>query len=222
VGYIAGYKPRANYQGLLAEAVERFLVLNPTYLDHLADAPKLSPAQAPRTPERDLDDVFEDPPDEMPMPMPGKPWLTGLGRRVDFAARDAADRRLGKLGNEFVVELERARLRGEGRDDLARTVDWVAESVGDGLGYDVRSFDGGSGEERLVEVKTTGLGKAFPFYVTATEVRCAEDVPGQFHLYRVFDFAAEPRPYVLPGSLRATCRLDPIQFRAAVGAPDGG
>lgn len=217
--YIAGYKPRANYQGLLAAAVERFLIQHLAYLDQLADAPKLSPTHAPPAPGDDLDHVFEDPPDDMPLPPPSKPWLTGIGRRIDFAARDAADRRLGKLGEEFVVELERARLRGEGRDDLARKVDWVAASVGDGLGYDVRSFDGWSGEERLVEVKTTGLGKAFPFYVTATEVRCSEDVPGRFHLYRVFDFAVEPRLFVLPGSLRATCRLDPVQFRAAAGPP---
>jgi hypothetical protein len=125
--------------------------------------------------------------------------------------------RLGRLGEEFVFELERARLREEGRDDLARKVDWVAQTVGDGLGYDVLSFDESSGAERLVEVKTTGLGKAFPFYVTATEVRCSEDMPDRFHLYRVFDFASDPRLYVLPGPLRATCRLDPVEYRAAVG-----
>jgi hypothetical protein len=31
------------------------------------------------------------------------------------------------------------------------------------------------------------------FYVTATEVRCSEDVADRFHLYRVFDFADSPR-----------------------------
>jgi hypothetical protein len=97
-------------------------------------------------------------------------------------------------------------------------VDWSSQTVGDGLGYDVRSFDDVGGGERLVEVKTTGLGKAFPFYVTATEVRCSDDVPDRFVLYRVFDFAGVPRLYVLPGSLRATCRLDPVQYRAAAGA----
>jgi hypothetical protein len=91
-----------------------------------------------------------------------------------------------------------------------------ADTVGDGLGYDVLSFDDASGDVRLVEVKTTGLPKAFPFYVTATEVRCSEDVSDRFLLYRVFDFASEPQPFVLPGSLRSTCRLDPVQYRAAV------
>jgi hypothetical protein len=41
-------------------------------------------------------------------------------------------------------------------------------------------------------------------------------VPDRFLLYRVFDFAADPRLCVLPGSLRDTCRLDPVQFRASV------
>jgi hypothetical protein len=51
----------------------------------------------------------------------------------------------------------------------------------------------------MVEVKATGLGKLFPFHVTSDEVRCSEDVPGQFHLFRVFDLGREPRPYILHG-----------------------
>ena len=34
--------------------------------------------------------------------------------------------------------------------------------------------------EKLVEVKTTGLGKFCPFFVTDNEVRCSEDVPEQY------------------------------------------
>ncbi len=55
------------------------------------------------------------------------------------------------------------------------------------------SFDEADDTERLVEVKTTGLGKFHPFLVTANEVRCSEDVPEKFRLYRVFDFARSPR-----------------------------
>jgi hypothetical protein len=77
------------------------------------------------------------------------------------------------------------------------------------------SFDEIDDSERLVEVKTTGPGKHFPFYVTVTEVRCSEDQPNRFHLYRVFDFAREPRVYVLSGALSQVCRLEPIQYRAS-------
>ena len=114
------------------------------------------------------------------------------------------------------MRLERHRLRLVGRDDLAGRVLWASEEVGDGLGFDVLSFDDRDESERLVEVKTTGLGKFFPFYVTATELRCSEDVPERFHLFRVFDFGAEPRVYILAGSLAANCRLEPTQYRATV------
>jgi hypothetical protein len=92
----------------------------------------------------------------------------------------------------------------------------VAETVGDGLGYDVLSFDGGDGSERPVEVKTTGLGKSFPFRVTANEVRCSEALAARYQLYRVFDFARSPRIYVLPGSLRESCHLEAVEFLAAI------
>jgi hypothetical protein len=55
-----------------------------------------------------------------------KPWLSRRGRKVDYARRDALNRRLGILGERFTVEVERRRLREAGRDD----VEWVAESRG--------------------------------------------------------------------------------------------
>ena len=36
----------------------------------------------------------------------------------------------------------------------------------------------------------------------------------QFHLFRVFNFAQEPRVYILTGSLREHCQLEPLLFRA--------
>jgi hypothetical protein len=212
--YIRGYKPAANFQGLLAQQVKTFLDENPTHLDQLEATPDLTPALAP--PVTDPDAVFEERPEFIPVPPPGKPWLSRKGRRTDFARRDAENRRLGELGEMFVVELERARLRRERRDDLAGAVRWATRDFGDGLGYDVLSFDESDDSEQLVEVKTTGHGKYHSFYVTATEVRCSEDVPAKFRLYRVFEFAREPRVFVLPGALTASCRLEPVQYRAAI------
>jgi hypothetical protein len=146
----------------------------------------------------------------------GKPWLSRKGRRIDFAERDALNRLLAKLGEQFVVLLERHRLRSVGRDDLAQKVEWVAETLGDGLGFDVLSFDDADDSEKLVEVKTTSLGKFFPFYVTVNEVRCSEDMTEKFHLFRVFDFDRTPRVYILTGLLRSSCRLEPTVFRAVI------
>jgi hypothetical protein len=215
--YIEGYKPRGNYQALLAQAVDAFLDQHPNFLEQLAAAPTVNPDRAPSASQLDLDAVVEAPPEQVVGPQePSKPWLSRKQRRIDFAERDAANRRLAKWGEEFVVRLEKHRLAGVGRDDLARKVEWVSETVGDGLGFDVLSFDEADNSERLVEVKTTGLGKFFPFYVTANEVRCSEDMTEKFHLFRVFDFAKTPRVYVLTGALRARCHLEPTLFRATI------
>jgi hypothetical protein len=93
---------------------------------------------------------------------------------------------------------------------VAGKVEWVTQTAGDGLGFDVLYFDDADDSEKLVEVKF------FPFYVTATEVRCSQDQAEKFHLFRVFNFAQRPRVYVLSGSLRCRCRLEPTAFRATI------
>jgi hypothetical protein len=216
--YIAGYRPARNYQkALLPRTVEGYLAAHLGLLDALAEAPLVNPAGAPEVGHRPVGEVFEAPPDRVNGPaVAEKPWLSRRGRRLDFARRDAQNRRLGQLGEKFTVEVERRRLREAGRDDLAAKVEWVTETCGDGVGFDVLSFDEADGGERLIEVKTTGLGKEFPFYVTAVEVRCSEDCPGRFRLYRVFDFGRVPRVYVVGGALSQACRLDPVAYRASI------
>jgi hypothetical protein len=95
-------------------------------------------------------------------------------------------------------------------------VEWVSDTTGDGLGFDVLSFDEIDESERFVEVKTTTQGKYFPFFVTANEVRCSEAMASQYHLYRLFRFTQRPRLYVLHGALSDLCRLEPVSYRATV------
>jgi hypothetical protein len=215
--YIEGYKPRSNYQGILATEVESFLDKHSGFLDKLAAAPTLNPAQGQQLAPPNLDQIIEDPPEKTIAPTTtSKPWLSRKVRKIDFVERDAANRHLAKLGEQFVFDLERYRLKNAGRDDLAQRVVWASQDIGDGLGFDILSFDDADDTERMLEVKTTGLGKFFPFYVTRNEVRCSEDIPNQFHLFRVFDFGREPRLYILHGSLRELCQLDPVLYRAVI------
>ena len=215
--YIEGYKPRSNYQALLATEVESYLERRPDFLEQLAAAPTLNPNQPQIVTRPNFETVIEDPPERIFAPAAtAKPWLSRKVRRVDFAERDAANRTLGKLAEQFVFDLERYRLSEAGRDDLARKVVWASRDIGDGLGFDILSFNEADESERMLEVKATGLGKFFPFYVTSNEVRCSEDVPDQFHLFRVFDFGRFPRLYILHGSLRELCQLEPVLFRAVI------
>ena len=59
------------------------------------------------------------------------------------------------MGEQFVFDLERFRLNAVGRDDLAQRVVWASETIGDGLGFDILSFDEADDSERMLEIKTT-------------------------------------------------------------------
>jgi hypothetical protein len=214
--YIEGYKPRGNYQGILATEVEAFLDRHPGFFERLATAPLLNPMQPKSASTLNLESIVESPPEKIPASAVSKPWLSRKGLKIDFAQRDAANRHLGKLGEQFVFELEQHRLRNAGRDDLANKVVWASRDIGDGLGFDIISHNESDGSERMLEVKTTGLGKYFPFCLSAGEVRCSEDIPRQYQLFRVFDFGRSPRLYILQGSLREVCRLEPVMYRALI------
>lgn len=215
--YIEGYKPRSNYQALLATEVENFLGQNPNLLDRLAASRVLNPTEAVAIGTSRPGQLIEAAPERIYAPAKtAKPWLSRRGKQIDFVARDAANRRLGELGEQFVFDLEQQRLKSSGRDDLAHKVTWASREYGDGLGYDILSYNETNDTERMIEVKSTGLGKYFPFLVTDNEVRCSEDIPTQFQLFRVFDLSRTPRVYILNGSLRQVCDLAPVIYRASM------
>lgn len=212
--FISGYLPRQNYQQLLERAVLEWLAGHPAFFRQLADGPVLSPRLLPAMPGR-LSGLVVAPPEKQHVldGTPDLPREPGF-YNTDFVRRDAENRRLGRLGEEWVLEFERRRLHDEARrPDLAKRVEWIAETRGDGAGYDIASF-GADESRRLIEVKTTGSGKQFPFMVTANEVKVSERERDAYHLYRVFDFAKRPQLYILHGALAEVCRLEPTQFRA--------
>ena len=210
--YIRGYKPLPHYQRLLFDVVAQQLVSNvlfdkaalvaseqpvaPPLLTELAgilvEAPKLSYKAEDVTP----DYVRK---------------FTAVRR--DYFAREAQNRSLGEAGEIFVLEYESRKLHLMGKRHLGERVERVSHTQGDGLGYDVLSFDE-SGRERFIEVKTTAFGKETPFYVSRNEFAFSECEPSQFHLYRLFEFRREPKLFDLPGVISTHCRLDPVSYLA--------
>ncbi len=216
--FIAGYLPRQNYQLLLEQVVLEWLAADPRFFARMADGPVLAPVERPHVPGGLRPSSLIQPPPPPVAAVDGDADVDSPARfyRMDFVRRDAENRRLGRMGEEWVLEFEQRRLHDEAeRPDLARKVEWIANTRGDGAGYDIASFNLDA-SPRLIEVKTTGLGKHFPFMVTANEVRVSERNAGEYALYRVFEFARDPRLYVLDGALSKTCRLEPTQFRARV------
>lgn len=214
--YIAGYKPRGNYQLLLEQVVLEYLESDRALFEVIRHSPVLEPTVMPSVDATDVRTLFAAPPEPVPRKGGDEGSRRPRARRIDFVERDAHNRTLGRLGEEWTLEVERRRLHDiEGRRDLAKRVEWVAQTRGDGLGYDIASFDG-TGAPRLIEVKTTGLGKDFPFYVTANELDVSRHNPNTFHLYRVYNFAKSPELFTLNGPLDEVCTLEPQAFRARV------
>ena len=127
--------------------------------------------------------------------------------------KNLESRALGDLGERFVLEYERQRLSAAGREDLAARVSWASKEIGDGLGYDIKSFTV-DGRDILIEVKTTTGRKDVPFFVTENELAVSEDKALAYRLYRVFDFLEEPRLFILSGSMRESLELEAIAYRA--------
>jgi uncharacterized protein DUF3883 len=214
--YIAGYLPRQNYQKLLEQVVLEWLSVHPRFFEGLAHGPVLAPAQKPPIASNlSVTNLIEDPPRHRVEAEPKEAAIREARfYQTDFVRRDAENRRLGRMGEEWVVEFERRRLTDElRRPDLAKHIEWIASTRGDGVGYDVTSFNEDE-SARLIEVKTTGLGKEFPFMVTANEVRVSHREHKSYHLYRLFEFSKSPRLFVLRGSIKERCRLEATQYRA--------
>lgn len=211
--YIEGYKPLINFQRILIETVadhvDRSAELH-AVLRQEATSPALTPT---------IDDILRslvDPPVRSRSEVSAHKNIREtptVRRNVDYPALEAANRSLGLAGEEFIVRFEQARLLADGRDRLAAAVDHVSVSRGDGLGYDILSFDS-DGRERLIEVKTTAYGAAMPFFVTRNEVATARTDADRYHLCRLFDFRHNPRLFFKRGQIERGFTLDPVQFLA--------
>ena len=126
---------------------------------------------------------------------------------------DERRRALGRVGEEWVVKLERKRLIAAERADLADKVEHSAVVHGDGLGYDVRSFETAGGP-RYIEVKTTTRDVRAEFMITANEVNASTHYGERYHLYRVFNWGKRPGVYLIVGPLAEKLQLTPETWRA--------
>jgi hypothetical protein len=205
---IRGYAPNAHAQfNSLVAAIERHYGRHPKALGPEIETPIVIPAVDP----------FVDPPPLQAQPDAVPEPIRRLTRKFDPVARDARNRALGLKGERFVLEVEQRRLSAAGRDDLAEAVVWESQIHGDGAGYDIRSFDPDSGNERLIEVKATCGDATMPFFVSRNEEQLSLKRPTDFRLYRVFDLAIHPRIFAIRPPLRDFLRLETAAWRATFG-----
>lgn len=212
--WITGYKPLGNYQTLLLEVVEARLKQNSVF-DQAALAAVQMPAAVPKL--NDFSGLMVDPPKMAQSAEQKTPkYQLGAARSVvkrDYIERESRNSSLGLAGEKFIVQYEQWRLSTLGEERLAGKVEHVSVTQGDGLGFDVLSYDA-TGRERFIEVKTTSFGKETPFFITRNEVGLSKAETERFHIYRLFDFRKDPRVFSFRGPVDRYCKLDPLVFQA--------
>lgn len=213
---IPGYKPAFNFQKLLFPAIEKYLEDHPGFREYL---------------NHDLNsELLTSIPDsvsgvEVQPPILGDKGYDGgamglinpKGLKINYLQREIDNRKLGLVGEEFVVHYERKWLQSIGKGNFSRRVEHVSKERGDGFGFDVLSYDE-HGNEKFIEVKSTKWGKETPFYFSRNELDFSQKNSNNFYLYRVFGLRKNPQFYVLKGALNQTSNFNPTQF---MGFPKG-
>jgi hypothetical protein len=211
--YIDGYKPLGNYQELLARVVQERLSAATGLEEMVASTVAGDVERAPAV--ADVLSIVVPPPvrDHDAARLYDQQAARVARPRRNYLEVEARNQSLGRAGEELVLHFEHERLWRAGERSLADRIEHVARTQGDGLGYDIRSFEVG-GRDRLIEVKTTRFGALTPFFASRNEVEVSEERRDEYQLYRVFGFRAEPRLFTLGGSLRSSCQLEPFSYSA--------
>ena len=131
-----------------------------------------------------------------------KPKTTFKGAFINYQEKQKSNKNLGDLGESFVLKHENEKLKNQ-----KKQAEQVSITQGDGLGYDIKSYDD-EGEEIYIEVKTTSGGFGTKFYVTKTELSRSIIEGDKYRLYRVYNFDSNNRIgkiAIIEGSLEKYC-----------------
>ena len=208
--YITGYKPLGNYQALLKEVVESRISTD-AFFDKAALTASVLPAIAPL--KGDFSGLIVDAPKLAIQAKEAsrKEYFQKVPQRKDYLEREARNVSLGLAGEEFILQYEHFRLHSLGQPSLADKVEHVAKTKGDGLGFDILSFET-NGRERFIEVKTTSFGKETPFFISRGEVKFSKSHEQDYRLYRLFEFRKSPKMFELTGPVEKHCSLSPVTY----------
>lgn len=108
---------------------------------------------------------------------------TIVAHKTDFLELNKKKQTLGKFGEMLIINDETTKLNNLG---IEMRVEHSSLEIGDGLGYDIKSY-GDDREEIYIEVKTTASNIVDGFHLTKREKEFAATKPSKYFIYRVYD-----------------------------------
>lgn len=136
---------------------------------------------------------------------------------TNYIQNNIENKRLGTLGELFVLEYEKEELRKHDKPNLVKNVRHDAINLGDGLGYDVLSFDV-KGNKKFIEVKTTRGNADTIFYITRTEMERSKIEKDNYYLYRVYNFDDKTLKgdiQIIKGDISKLC-IEPVNYKVKI------
>jgi len=134
--------------------------------------------------------------------------------KINYIEREIRNTKLGEEGEKWVIAFEQNRLLNLGLSNLVKKIVWASKDIGDGLGYDVISYNENQ-EKIFIEVKTTCLGKYSAFFLTQNELKVSNNLKN-FQIYRVYDFEKETKIYIIEEDIQLQLELIPTIYRATM------
>lgn len=205
--FINGYKPLSHFQKVLTRSIISYLEENDFWkidFEYFTTATIEQPVQV------DFAKWLEPIPQLVQAKEPAVEYKPRIAK-VDYLAKEQANKLLGNRGEELVLKYERWRLIQADKVALADSVEWISKEQGDGAGFDILSKNA-NGTDRYIEVKTTKLGKYTPIYFTRNELKCSEERESNYHLYRLFEFDKRPKMFNSRGRLDAICEVEALSY----------
>jgi len=143
-------------------------------------------------------------------------------KTVNYIQNNIENKRIGDLGELWVIGYEKRKLIQANKPKLAERISHVAKAEGDGLGYDILSYDLG-GNKIFIEVKTTKGNSNSTFYITRNELERSKKEKDFYRLYRVHKFDEETEKaelLIIKGDLSNLCEI-PLTYKVNIKKPVG-
>tara|TARA_B110000467_G_C18280449_1_gene458241 strand:+ start:77 stop:1267 length:1191 start_codon:yes stop_codon:yes gene_type:complete len=138
-------------------------------------------------------------------------------RNVNYIQNNAENKMIGNWGEIWICRYEKEFLESQGKKILADKVEHVAKTKGDGLGYDILSYEL-NGKPKYIEVKTTKGNKNSTFFITRNELEKSKIEKDSYYIYRVYRFKEESKRgdiIKFRGDLTTICNT-PINYKVSL------
>tara|TARA_R110001632_G_scaffold232806_1_gene374685 strand:- start:44466 stop:45776 length:1311 start_codon:yes stop_codon:yes gene_type:complete len=140
------------------------------------------------------------------------------GKKIDWSKKQLVSSRLGLLGEELIIEYEKAKIKKLKKENVLNDK-MIVEKKLDGEGYDILSYDK-NGNKLFIEVKTTKGKINEPFYLSINEKAFYEKHKSQYIIYRLYEFnnlSKTSKLYKIEGSGLDSFNFNPTNFEISKG-----